>query len=70
MKNPIEKIKQYYGETVQEVKKCSWPSKAELGQNTVLVIVGIIVLTTFIAVSDIALQYIIQGIYRIPEWMS
>lgn len=70
MKNPIPRIKEYYGETVQEVKKCSWPSKSDLGQHTLLVIVGIIILTGFITVSDIALQYIVQGIYKIPGLMS
>ena len=67
MNNPIPKIKEYYGETVQEVKKCSWPTKAELKQHTVLVISGIIVLTAFITVSDLALQYIIKAIYSIPK---
>ncbi len=69
IKNPIPKIKEYYGETVQEVKKCSWPTKSELGQHTLLVIVGIIILTGFITVSDIALQNIVRGIYSIPTWM-
>jgi preprotein translocase subunit SecE len=70
MKNLIPRIKEYYGETVEEVKKCSWPTKSELGQHTVLVIVGIIILTGFITVSDIALQYIVRGIYAIPNLIS
>jgi preprotein translocase subunit SecE len=67
MNNPIPRIKQYYGETVQELKKCSWPSRSELGQHTILVIAGIILLTTFITLSDVVLQYVVKGIYNIPN---
>ena len=67
MDNPIPKIKQYYGETVQELKKCTWPSRSELGQHTVLVIAGTILLTAFITLSDVILQYVVKGIYDIPN---
>ena len=67
MENPIPKIKQYYGETVQELKKCTWPGRTELGQHTILVIAGIILLTTFITLSDAILQYVVKGIYNIPN---
>ena len=67
MDNPIPKIKQYYGETVQELKKCTWPNRSELGQHTVLVIAGIFLLTAFITLSDVILQYVVKGIYDIPN---
>lgn len=67
MQNPIPKIKQYYGETVQEVKKCSWPNRKELGQHTILVLAGVFLLTAFIVLSDYVLQFLVKGIYNIPN---
>ncbi|MDP7397892.1 MAG: preprotein translocase subunit SecE [Lentisphaeria bacterium] len=60
MKQIIPKIREYYGETVQEVKKCTWPTKDELIETTVVVIVGVIALSIFIAVADYIMKQIID----------
>ncbi len=67
MGNPIPKIKKFYAETVQEVKKSTWPSRKELIQQTGLVIVAVLLLTAFIAVSDKALQQVVMWVFRFPE---
>ena len=62
MKRIIPKIQEYYGETVQEVKKCTWPTKDELIETTVVVIVGVIALSLFIALADSIMKLIIDAL--------
>ena len=62
MKRIIPKIREYYGETVQEVKKCTWPTKDELIETTVVVIVGVIALSLFIALADRIMKLIIDAL--------
>lgn len=56
MKNPFRAIRRLWSETGTELKKVSWPNRRELRESTVVVIVGIILLGTFIRVSDYSLQ--------------
>jgi len=42
------KVVKFFKETWVELKKTSWPSGNELYKNTVLVIVALIIVTTFI----------------------
>ena len=48
----IKKGKQFIADTVSELKKCNWPSKKELMESTVLVIVALFVLVVFVAGVD------------------
>ena len=38
MINPIAAIQKYYDETVEQLKKCTWPTGSELYESTVVVI--------------------------------
>ena len=70
MRNPIHVIKQFYGETLQEVKKCSWPNRAELIEHTMLIIAALAVLTLFIFAVDNVCTYVIRGVFNLPDWIS
>ena len=48
----IKKSKQFVAETVSELKKCNWPNKNELTEQTILVIVAVIILAFFVAGVD------------------
>ena len=48
----IARIKGFAADTVSELKKSSWPSKNELTESTLLVIVSVTVLAVFVAVVD------------------
>ena len=48
----IAKIKGFVADTVSELKKSSWPSKNELTESTLLVIVSVVILAVFVAVVD------------------
>ncbi len=58
--NPIQRIRNFYHEVITELKKCTWPSRSELMESTLLVIVSIIILGIFVAVVDQVTQYFID----------
>jgi preprotein translocase subunit SecE len=48
----IPKSKVFVLETINELKKSSWPNKRELMESTLLVIVALIILAIFVAGVD------------------
>ena len=70
MENPIPKIRTYCGEVVEEIKKCSWPSRAELIQHTAMVISAVLLLTVFIAGTDFVLGRGRDLIFEIPKFIA
>ncbi len=60
MTNPIPGIRQFYEETIQEIKKCTWPSFNELFESTTVVILSLILLTVFIWLIDLLSQWLIR----------
>ena len=60
MSTPISRIKEFYGETIQELKNCSWPEKPELIQSSILVILATLILTGFTLCVDQVAQFIIR----------
>ena len=65
MSNPITAIQKYYEETVEQLKKCTWPSFGELYESTVVVVSSMILLTVFVLVVDwvcaTAVRFITSG---------
>ncbi|MCX7819697.1 MAG: preprotein translocase subunit SecE [Kiritimatiellae bacterium] len=45
-----------------ELRKCSWPSRTELFESTVVVIVSVVLLAAFVAVSDGLVVLVLQAI--------
>jgi preprotein translocase subunit SecE len=60
----VEKVKHFMGEVKVEMKKVTWPTKAELKDATRVVIVASIILTAFIALVDQVLSNIIKLVFR------
>ena len=56
MTNPFTAIRQRWTETVSELKKSSWPSRRELWESTLVVMVGVVILGTFIFLADFSLN--------------
>ncbi len=52
MTNPFRKIRIFAGETLLELRKATWPTRIELRDSTVVVIISIILLGAFISLSD------------------
>ena len=60
MKNPFRNIRIFAGETLVELKKATWPTKTELRDSTIVVIVAIAIVGLFIAVADFSLANVVN----------
>jgi preprotein translocase subunit SecE len=58
-----EKIIKFFDDVVKEMKKVTWPTKAELKESTTIVIVVCLVLAAFTYVIDMIINQVISGIY-------
>ncbi len=56
------KLSAYVDETKEELRKCTWPTWAELGDSTKLVLVAIALLGGFTVIADFVFAFIIQRI--------
>jgi len=52
MVNPFSKVRIFFSETIQELKKASWPSRLELRDSTVVVIIATIIIGMYITLAD------------------
>ena len=58
-----EKIKFFFEDVVKEMKKVTWPTKAELIESTKIVIVVCIILAGFAYAIDMLISQVMQGIF-------
>jgi len=58
-----EKIITFFQDVVKEMKKVTWPTKAELLESTKIVVVVCIVLALFTYVIDIIINQAFKGIF-------
>lgn len=59
MKNPFPRIRIFFGEIVGELQKATWPTKSELRDSTVVVIVAALILGLFTSISDFSLTQVV-----------
>ena len=59
----IGSIKNFSSEVVVEMKKVSWPSKEQLKESTMVVLVVTIILTTFVWVIDQIMSFTMTGLF-------
>ncbi len=62
MRNPIHAIREFYQESVIELRKCTWPSRSELIESTVVVISSMVILAVFVAAVDYASRAVISWV--------
>jgi preprotein translocase subunit SecE len=58
-----DKIIGFVNDVVKEMKKVTWPTKAELKESTIVVIVVCLILAAFTYVIDMAIQQVFKGIF-------
>jgi preprotein translocase subunit SecE len=56
----LTRFANYVGDTRDELKKCAWPSREELRETTVMVIVTVGILAIFLLVSDWAILRVVR----------
>lgn len=52
MQNPIHQLRNFYMQTAAEMGKCTWPSRQELFESTMVVIVTVLMISVFVTVID------------------
>jgi preprotein translocase subunit SecE len=60
MKNPFRSTRIFVGEIVDELKKATWPTRQELRDSTIVVIVAAVILGLFTSISDFALYQVVD----------
>jgi preprotein translocase subunit SecE len=53
MANPVVRIREFVNEVAVELKKSSWPTRKELVDSTLVVIITILILGAFVALADV-----------------
>ncbi len=56
----IERIKLFLSETRTELKKVTWPTRQELKESTIVVIVSTFIVTIFVGVVDQIISRVIR----------
>jgi len=59
MKNPFRSTRIFLGEMIDELQKASWPTKAELRDSTIVVIVAALILGVFTSISDFSIGQVV-----------
>ena len=60
MKNPFQSTRIFVGEMVGELQKASWPTRTELRDSTVVVIIASLLLGLFTSISDFSLYQVVD----------
>ena len=60
MANPFRTTRLFFTELVGELQKASWPTKSELKDSTIVVIVACLLLGLFTSISDFALVNVVD----------
>ncbi len=66
MKNPFRSIRIFWKEMTIELRKASWPTRKELREYTIVVLIGVAILGSFIGVSDF---FLLNSIELVTEWV-
>jgi preprotein translocase subunit SecE len=59
MTNPFLRVRDFLAEVMVELKKSSWPTRKELVDSTLVVIVTVLILGIFVALADLVFLRII-----------
>ena len=60
----IQAVRDYVRDVRVEVSKVSWPSRTELRDSTIVVIVMVVVISIFIGIVDRALSFAFEALIR------
>ena len=64
LKSAVVGIQTFLGEVQVELKKCTWPTRPELLESTVVVIVAVLILAVAVGFSDLVLNMILRLVIR------
>ena len=64
MTNPFLAVRDFLTEVTAELKKSSWPTRKDLTDSTLVVIVTVLILGVFVALADLVFLRIIAFLTR------
>lgn len=67
MKNPFRSTRLFFAEMIAELQKCTWPTRTELRDSTIVVIVAAVILGVFTSISDFSLYQVVD---LLTTWVS
>jgi preprotein translocase subunit SecE len=67
MKNPFRSTRIFLSEMTGELQKASWPTRTELRDSTIVVVLAAVILGVFTSISDYALYQIVD---LFTAWVS
>jgi preprotein translocase subunit SecE len=67
MKNPFRSTRIFIGEMVGELQKASWPTRSELRDSTIVVVLAGVLLGVFTSISDFALINVVD---LLTSWVN
>jgi preprotein translocase subunit SecE len=59
----FRRLIKFLGEVRNELKRVSWPSRAEVRESTTVVIIVVLILAVFIGLVDRALSFLISFVF-------
>jgi len=59
MKNPFQGTRIFLGEMIGELQKASWPTREELRDSVIVVVVAALILGLFTSISDFSLNQVV-----------
>jgi preprotein translocase subunit SecE len=62
--NPVVRTRDFFAEVVVELKKSAWPTRKELVDSSLVVIVTVLVLGLFVAGADIIIGRLVSILTR------
>jgi len=57
-------VKSFTGEVHVELSKCTWPTRPELLESTVVVVVSCLMLAAFVGISDMVTMFLLNVVIR------
>jgi preprotein translocase subunit SecE len=56
----LTKLRKFINGTIEELYKCTWPTRQELFRSTVIVLVAVVAVAVFVGLVDFGSQRIIR----------
>ena len=57
-------VRTFFDEVRAELKKCAWPTRSELMESSLVVIVSVLILSVFVGFSDVVLVSAMRLVLR------
>jgi preprotein translocase subunit SecE len=67
MKNPFRSTRQFFGEMMAELHKATWPTRTELRDSTIMVVIAAALLGLFTSIADFSLYQVVD---LFTSWVS